>query len=241
MKMTPHEWQLVQDQWQDDPRHGYAWIVREMGLPVSAPAVRKRALKAGWTKVLTTETPPKPRQSDQKTGGKLVDYRPELPGQIHRMALLGFTQAETAKVIGISERTFRDWLKDRPEVADAWYKGGVYADAQVARALFHRATGAVTPDSHMAVINDKVTITPTEKHYPPDTRAAFLWLNNRQPERWKNKVEVVEAPTIALVDKEKMDELYSKALEQAAETQKRMMGRAERLGLVMDGDISGTE
>lgn len=238
MKMTPSEWEQVRDRWQDDPRTGYAWIVREMELPVSAPAVRKRAVKESWAKVTTTEAPAKPRQAAKQTCNKLYDHRPDLPGQVYRAALLGLTQAETAKLIGVSERTLLYWFHESEELADAWYRGGAYADAQVARALYHRATGAVTPDHHVAVINDEVTITPLQKHYPPDVGAARLWLKNRQPQLWKDKVEIEEPPTIALVDKEKMDAMYERVLAQAAETQARMAGRAERLGLVMDGEIA---
>jgi hypothetical protein len=32
-------------------------------------------------------------------------------------------------------------------------------------------------------------IVPTTKHYPPDTAAAIIWLKNRQPERWRDKIE----------------------------------------------------
>jgi hypothetical protein len=31
---------------------------------------------------------------------------------------------------------------------------------------------------------------PYTEHYPPDTKAASLWLRNRQPERWRDKREV---------------------------------------------------
>ncbi len=29
---------------------------------------------------------------------------------------------------------------------------------------------------------------PTVKHYPPDTQAASLWLRNRQPDKWRDKL-----------------------------------------------------
>ena len=232
MKMNPADWQQVQDHWEADPRTGYAWIVREMDLPVSAPAVRKRALKESWAKVTTTEAPAKLSNPDEF----FIDRRPDLPEQVYRAALLGPTQAETATLVGVSERTFRNWLKDRKEIADAWFRGGAYADAQVARALYKRATGAVTSDHHVAVIDNQVTVTPLEKHYPPDVAAARLWLKNRQPQLWRDKVELEQPPTIALVDKEKMDAMYERVLEQAAETQARMAGRAERLGLMMDSE-----
>ncbi|MCY1295079.1 hypothetical protein D9M70_444010 [compost metagenome] len=82
---------------------------------------------------------------------------------------------------------------------------------------------------------------PTVKHYPPDPGAAIFWLKNRQPELWKERVEVKEQPTIALVDKQAMDEIYRNALAHAAQVQERMMGRAERMGLTIDQGLDDGE
>ena len=35
-------------------------------------------------------------------------------------------------------------------------------------------------------------IVPYVEHFPPDTAAAFIWLKNRQPHRWRDKKEVHE-------------------------------------------------
>ena len=35
-------------------------------------------------------------------------------------------------------------------------------------------------------------IVPYTEHFPPDTAAAFIWLKNRQPDRWRDKKEVHE-------------------------------------------------
>jgi hypothetical protein len=32
-------------------------------------------------------------------------------------------------------------------------------------------------------------LTTIVKHYPPDTNAASLWLRNRHPQRWRDKIE----------------------------------------------------
>lgn len=49
-KLTDKEWRKVRARWESEEDAGYHWLVRAMKLPVSAPAVRKRALKEGWTK-----------------------------------------------------------------------------------------------------------------------------------------------------------------------------------------------
>ncbi|MGL5040061.1 MAG: hypothetical protein ACRC6D_08050, partial [Aeromonas sp.] len=55
-KLTPEQWLEVRRIWQADSRDGYAWLVRELDLGVSAPAVRKTALKQGWRKRSNGET-----------------------------------------------------------------------------------------------------------------------------------------------------------------------------------------
>lgn len=35
-----------------------------------------------------------------------------------------------------------------------------------------------------------VEVVTTEKEMPPDTSAAFLWLKNRRPKDWRDKIEV---------------------------------------------------
>lgn len=50
-KLTPEQWANVRNHWERDHREGYSWLVDELGLPVSAPGVRKTALRDGWAKV----------------------------------------------------------------------------------------------------------------------------------------------------------------------------------------------
>lgn len=49
-KLLPEQWQAARRYWEHDAREGYAWLVDELRLPVSAPAVRKTALRDGWIK-----------------------------------------------------------------------------------------------------------------------------------------------------------------------------------------------
>lgn len=49
-KLSPQQWGKVRKKWEGDTRDGYSWLVEELDLPVSAPAVRKKALSEGWTK-----------------------------------------------------------------------------------------------------------------------------------------------------------------------------------------------
>ena len=39
------------------------------------------------------------------------------------------------------------------------------------------------------MVNGQIVITPTIKHYPPDTTAGIFWLKNRQRDKWRDKPE----------------------------------------------------
>lgn len=249
-KMNDRQWQLAREAWEADPREGYTWLARELELPVSVPAVRKTALKQGWSKrqepqgatgSVTTELPEvSPGVTSENPGaGRPSDYRPEFAGIAFNLMLLGFTRKKLAQVFGVDERTVYRWQQDYPEFCQALCRGGAQADGEVAEALFNRAKGAVVPDVHIALHEGRPVITPTAKHYPPDVGAARLWLKNRQPELWKEKVEVIEKPTIALVDKEAMSDMYKRIMAEADETRKRMQSRKERLGLLLDSERGG--
>ncbi|MBL8474405.1 MAG: terminase small subunit [Rhodocyclaceae bacterium] len=49
-KLTKVQWRDARKHWETDPREGYLWLVTELDLPVSAPAVRKAALRERWVK-----------------------------------------------------------------------------------------------------------------------------------------------------------------------------------------------
>lgn len=326
IKVSEDQWADVYAVWRKDPRDGYAWLIRELNLPVSGPAVRKRALKEGWVKNENLpKTPAKTRHAAQnavsaKAGkpktkpkttaktnnsgkpetkaetetaeplaktevsvveeangnrntkggggqnghrrirgggrdpgmadfeyGGLVDLMGKLPGEqtsyrpeyaviAFRFMLLGSTMDNLAKLLGVCKQTLYTWEKAYPDFSAALAGGREAADTAVAARLYQRAMGYTHEAEEIKVVDGHIERVTVTKHYPPDPHCAMFWLKNRQPEMWKDKVEVVEKPTIALVDKEKMDEVYDKVLQQAAETQERMLSRAERLGLVMDVD-----
>lgn len=50
-KMTPEQWANTRKTWEADPRKPLAWLIEELGLPVSAEALRLRAKSEGWVKV----------------------------------------------------------------------------------------------------------------------------------------------------------------------------------------------
>src|ERR1700693_2381151 len=77
-------------------------------------------------------------------------------------------------------------------VREAIERGGVQADAHMAERLYHRGLGY----QHEAVRifmpagAEAPVYAPYVERYPPDTTAALRWLQNRQPELWRERREV---------------------------------------------------
>lgn len=332
-KLTPNQWEEVRDAWEQDPRDGYTWLVKELGLSVSAPGVRKTAAKQGWEKRKASGKNPAgveyvgAPKAKQGTGPKLVSetietmgetisetmasgsknkakanagggngkfdgdveragkgsvapeseanararegetiegviydaaggyifddtalhglfpsdgpgkYRPKYAELAYKLAQLGIPHQQIAGILEISESTFYEWQGCHAGFKTALKAGMALADANVANSVYRGAVGYSHHHEEIKVIGEEVVRVPTMKHYPPNAHLATFWLKNRQPELWKEKVEIVEKPSIALVDKEAMEALYQKAHKHAEEVQAKMIGRAERLGLVMDVEL----
>lgn len=62
-------WEDARRVWENDPREGWAWLKHELALPVSKPAIRKRALADGWEK--QTGCRPVPPPSDTIRAGQI--------------------------------------------------------------------------------------------------------------------------------------------------------------------------
>ncbi len=95
--------------------------------------------------------------------------------------------------------------------------------------MYERATGCSHPDVHVAVWQGDVIITPVTKHYPPDVGAAKYWLNNRQPENWRNQVDIeVSLPSTA-PSVEVLDAIYEAGIQRAKQSQEEMRLRLLQL------------
>jgi len=104
-------------------------------------------------------------------------YRLEFANIAYNIALLGGTSDRLAETLGVNETTIYNWLKAYPEFRIAWVAGKDLADAEVVRALHKKAVGY-----QMTIEDFKV--------YKGDVNAQRFWLINRQPDAWKDKVNV---------------------------------------------------
>jgi hypothetical protein len=102
--------------------------------------------------------------------------------------LLGATDKSIAHFFSVSESTLTTWKTKYPDFLLSIRDGKEVADANVADALYNRAIGFSHAHDHISNFQGDITVTPTRKHYPADTGAAFIWLKNRS--HWKDRQEV---------------------------------------------------
>ncbi|PSJ16890.1 hypothetical protein [Nitrosomonas supralitoralis] len=277
-KLTQEEWDAVRTAWEFDPREGYSWLVTELNLPVSRPAIGKVAAREGWKKSKVTqksetikesaaEKPSKPKlqkaqskksaakvtkvtqnysetlsktisetmeKPSKKKGGQPSLYREEYAKQVHRLSLLGTTDEEIAIYFDVAEQTINNWKKEHPEFLESMNRGKLESDSRIAKATYKSALGKHYVEEEKVVGNEVVM---TKRQIPPDVSAQRMWLFNRRPKQWKNKIELKEEINLNVFPpKEELDAIYAKALEDARKVNETLLGRRERLGVVIDNE-----
>jgi hypothetical protein len=131
----------------------------------------------------------KKKNGNSKNGtaimGRPTRYRVAFNELVYKLCLLNAIDTQIADVLGISERTLDVWKNKYPDFMQSIKKGKIQADAEVAKALFHRATGYEHKETKVFCQDGKIIEREVTKHYPPDTGAAFIWLKNRS--NWKDE------------------------------------------------------
>lgn len=157
-------------------------------------------------------------QEKKHPGGRPSAFKPEYAEQAYNYALLGAIDAQLAEFFCVAESTINLWKKKHPEFANALTRGKTMADAQVAGSLFKRATGYSHPETHLNCYEGEIILTEVTKHYPPDTTACIFWLKNRQPDKWRDKVEVANTHKL---DKETLEMIESQFVTKMAAAHER--------------------
>jgi len=126
--------------------------------------------------------------------------------QVFEMALLGLTDVQMAKILGVSEVTFNDYKKKHPEFLKSLTHGKEEADGKVAKAMYKRALGLTITEDALTRDGEVVSL---KKELPPDTAAAKHWLANRQRALWANNGETTiksDTPLVITLTDDKPNE-----------------------------------
>lgn len=173
-----------------------------------------------------------------KKRGRPTLYRAMYAKMAYAFCLLGMDDNGLAEMFEVDEVTINRWKQAHPEFRKSITRGKEPADAEVAAATFRSATGQHFIEEERALSdgNGGVQIVSVRRQLPPEPQAQRMWLFNRQPHLWKNKVEVKEDVNLHVFPPaEVLDAIYTKALAEAAQRETLLAGRMERLGLVLDG------
>lgn len=105
---------------------------------------------------------------------------------VRGLARDGATDAQIAKALNISERTFYIYLQKYPKLKKWLDEGKKPANFVVENALYKKAIGCKTITTKVSKNKDgSETVTTTVSEIPPDPLACIRWLVNRCPDRWQ--------------------------------------------------------
>ncbi|OQK17250.1 hypothetical protein AU255_04990 [Methyloprofundus sedimenti] len=233
MKLNAEQWEEIRYQWESDDSLSFEELSKK--LPVTRQTISKRAHKHGWCKNSGKELKKITRKEidnehDMKNGvGRpAIKFKPEYSEQAKKLALLGLVDKEIAPVFGISLRTLNKWKIKYPEFMQSIKDGKLQADSEVALSLYKSAIGGHTISEEKVIPDGDggTTIIEIKRQIPPDYRAQSLWLRNRQPAKWRDKVEIDAAIDVNETSIEFIMENFIKVMDKAHERSRLM--RIER-------------
>lgn len=164
--------------------------------------------------------------------GRPSMYKAVYAPQAHAFCLLGADDKRLAELFEVDVATINRWKVAHPEFRESLKSGKTGADCQVAAALFKSATGQHFAQEERLVGDQVVTL---RRQLPPDVTAQIFWLKNRAPTDWRATVEVKQEINLNVFPpKEVLDAIYQKALAEAAQMEANLIGRRERLGIVIE-------
>jgi hypothetical protein len=123
-------------------------------------------------------------------GGRPSKFKHLDLSKVKKVASKGWTNEEMADFFEVALSTWHKWRVDFVEFSDALKEWKAEADSRVERSLYERALGYSHPEEKIFNNNGEALRVSTTKHYAPDPTSMIFWLKNRQPEQWRDKVDV---------------------------------------------------
>ena len=133
----------------------------------------------------------KPKVKD--IGGRPTKYQKAYNEQARKLCLMGYIDTEIADFFNIAVSTLNNWKHDKDGFMESLKDGRAGADMNVTVGLYERACGYSHIETKVFCNQGEITTHDVKKIYPPDPISIKYWLNNRQPEKWREKVEVEQS------------------------------------------------
>lgn len=122
------------------------------------------------------------------SGKGITRWNPERVLQVFTFCLLGATDEEIAKGMGVNINTINLWKRTHPEFLESMNAGKIGADSKVAASLYKRACGFSVPEVHVFMHKGQIIEHTVDHYYPPDSWACNKWLSIRQRTKWSEAV-----------------------------------------------------
>lgn len=133
-------------------------------------------------------------KSKVKKNGRPTKYKKQYDDQARKLCLMGFIDTQLADFFGVVESTIHKWKLSHPSFSESLKAGKFVADAEVAASLYQKAVGYSCKDTKFATFEGEITDEREYvKNYPPCPISIKYWLNNRQPQLWREKVEIEDS------------------------------------------------
>lgn len=112
------------------------------------------------------------------------------PKLVELLARNGLTDSQISEELEISEATLYTWKQEHPLFLEAMQRGKQNIDKQVESTLLKRALGFSQQEEKPFHYKGEPVIVSYERHYEPDVNAIRIWLMNRCPDRWRDKIHI---------------------------------------------------
>lgn len=130
--------------------------------------------------------------------GRRTEYEASYPIQVRRLVSTGASWRQIADYFGVAVSTVFVWSQKHPEFAEAIRATKDEADLAVEKALFQRATGYTVDSVKIFQYEGTPVEAKFQEHVPPDVNAIKLWLTNRKPKEWRERVDIEHSGSIDL-------------------------------------------
>lgn len=129
--------------------------------------------------------------AESEQAGRPTKYKPEYDEQAAKLCALGATDIEIADFFGVEVRTIYRWKNEHDSFCQSIKVAKEVADERVERSLFQKATGYEQDEVKifMPANADSPVYAPFRAKVSPDTTACIFWLKNRNPEKWRDRVQ----------------------------------------------------
>lgn len=132
----------------------------------------------------------KKNPEDKLKVGRPTGYKPEFCEIAANAAIRGATDREIADLLEIDVASLYRYKHSHPEFCEAMRVGKEMCDQRVEASLYHRAVGYSFDAVKIMQDKGRPVIVSYVEHVPPDVGAMTMWLKNRKPTVWRDKIDV---------------------------------------------------